>query len=266
MEDPWATVDALAADTELGASEMAGRAARILPAFSPDELPDAIETLLRGHPQMAPLWRLASDLLSSSDPTTGAEWFLGRQAEDANAVNVLAPILPDEILTISYSSTVKEAIRMRQPKKVLCMSSDPGGEGLQMMGSVSGYTEASVIKDAEALKKVPAQAVVVGADAITPTSLVNKVKTRQLAEAARKKSVPCFALAGETKFFPAELPLDDRFQPTSLDLFSGIATPMGLITPSEATMYATDVKLHPALAMLVERIGEPEEPSEGPAS
>src|SRR5205823_14816270 len=132
----------------------------------------------------------------------------------------------------------------------------PGGEGRQMMGSVSAYTDASVIKDSKALKKVPAQAVLVGADAITPTSVVNKVKTRELAEAARSKKIPCFALAGETKFIPAELPLGERFQPTSLDLFSGIATPMGLITPSEATTHAADVRLHPALTMLVERIAE----------
>src|SRR5438067_11186878 len=123
MDDLWATIDALAAEAELGAAEIAQHAARTLPRFPADELPDAIETLLRGHPQMAPLWRLASDLLSSLDAATGAEWFLRRQAEDAEAVAVLAPILPDVILTISYSSTVKDAIRMRQPKQVLCMSS-----------------------------------------------------------------------------------------------------------------------------------------------
>ena len=92
MEDPWATVDALAADTELGASEIAGRAARILPAFSPDELPDAIETLLRGHPQMAPLWRLASDLLSSSDPTTGAEFRSSRSQNLRNQISLWYPL------------------------------------------------------------------------------------------------------------------------------------------------------------------------------
>ena len=263
MDDVWATIDALADDTEHGAAEIADRAARALPAVPQEELADAIETVLRGHPQMAPLWRLASDLLSSVDPTTGADWFLRRLADDGEAVAVLGPILPDEILTISYSSTVVEAVRMRQPKQVLCMASDPGGEGLQMMGAVAAYTDASVIKDADALKRVPAQAVVVGADAITPTSVVNKVKTRKLAEAARKKNVPCFVLAGETKFVPDELPVAEPFERISLDMFSGIATPMGLITPSEATMHAAAIELHPALRMLVDRI---EEPVEDPAS
>jgi len=256
MTDPWATVDALAADTEHGASELAQRAARVLPEIPAEELADAIETILRGHPQMAPLWRLASDLLSAGGAINGAEWFLRRLSDDAEAVAVVAPILPDEILTISYSATVVEAIRMRGPKQVMCMASDPGGEGLTMMGAVAAYTDASVIKDADALKRVPAQAVVVGADAITPTAVINKTKTRKLAEAARKKNVSCMVLAGETKFVPDELPAGDAFEATPLDLFSAIATPMGLITPSEAAAHAADVDMHPALRMLVERIEE----------
>jgi len=264
MDDARASVEAIADDDTMGAAETAERAAHVLTQLPATALPDAIETLLRGHPQMAPLWRLASDVLSSSDTATGVEWFLSRLANDANAVAVLAPILPDRVLTISYSSTVKEAIRMREPSTVLCMSSQPGGEGLQMVGMLSAYTEATVIDDDEAIAEVPAEAVVVGADAITPTSLVNKVKTRQLAEAARARSIPCFAIAGETKFVPVELPGGEPFQLVSLDQFSGIATPMGLILPSEATMHAAEVQLHPALRTLVERLEE--ERDEEPAS
>ena len=256
MDDAWATIDALADDTEHGASEIAERAARALPEIPGGELADAIETILRGHPQMAPLWRLASDLLSAGGAASGAELFLRRLSDDGEAVAVLAPILSDEVLTLSYSSTVVEAIRMRQPKRVLCMTSDPGGEGLTMMGAVAAYTDASVIEDDEALKEVPAQAVVIGADAITPASVINKFKTRTLAEAARGRNVPCFVLAGETKFVPDDLPGGDAFESTPLDLFSGFASPMGLITPSEAAAHAASVEMHPALRMLVERILE----------
>ena len=256
MTDAWATIEALADDEELGAAEIAERAARTLDLLPAEDVPDAVETLLRGPPEMAPLWRLGSDLFSSADHATGVRMFLKRQARDADAVAVLAPILPDRILTISYSSTVKEAIRMREPKTVLCMSSQPGGEGLQMMGVVAAYAEASVIDDEEAIEQCPADAVVVGADAITSTSLVNKIKTRRIAESARDHGIPCFAIAGETKFSPVELPFAEPFQPVSLHLFSGLATPMGLLTPSEATDYAVSVVLHPALRMLAERFDE----------
>src|SRR2546423_8572318 len=120
------------------------------------------------------------------------------------------------------------------------------------------------MKDDEALKEVPAQAVLVGADAITPASLVNKMKTKTLAEAAREKNVPCFVLAGETKFVPDDLPIAEPFEAVALDMFSGVATPMGLITPSEAAAHAASVEVHPALRMLVERITD--EPAQGPAS
>jgi translation initiation factor 2B subunit (eIF-2B alpha/beta/delta family) len=261
VEDAWATVEALADDAESGATEIAERAAKALVGIPQEEIPDAIETLLRGHPEMGPLWRLASDVLSASDAAAAAEAFRARLKADAEVVHVLAPILPDRILTISYSSTVKEAVRMREPASVVCMSSQPGGEGLQAMGGLSAYTDASVMDDDEAIEQCPADAVVVGADAITPTSLVNKVKTRQLAESARDHGIPCFAIAGETKFVPEELPFGELFQPTSLHLFSGIATPMGLLTPTEAIEHAAAVPLHPALRMLVERFDDDGDPA-----
>jgi len=262
MDEAWATVDALAADSERGAAEIAGLAARALPRIQQSELADAIETLLRGHPQMAPLWRLANDVLSSADPEKGSAIFLERLTDDARAVSAVAPILPDVILTISYSSTVRDVIRTRRPKQVWCMRSEPGGEGLHMMGSISAYTDASVITDAEALAHVPAEAIVVGADAVTPTSVVNKVMTRRLAEAARNEGVPCYVVAGETKFVPDELPVGDEFEAAGLELFSGIASPMGVVTPSDAMSHAASVEMHAALRMLVERIAN--EPAEEP--
>jgi translation initiation factor 2B subunit (eIF-2B alpha/beta/delta family) len=254
VQQTWATIEALADDTLSGAAEIAERAARAMVGLSKKELPDAIETLLRGHPQMAPLWRLGNDLLLAEDTLQGGEAFLQKLVADEHAISVLSPLLPDRLLTISYSSTVKEAVRIRQPSQVLCMQSDPGGEGLQMAGALSAWVEASVIPDEEALAQIPADVVVVGADAVTPVSLVNKEKTQQLAEAAQAKSVPCFAVAGETKFVPEELPVSESFEAVNLELFTGIATPMGLLTPSEANAHAAAVELHAALRMLISRL------------
>jgi len=121
---------------------------------------------------------------------------------------------------------------------------------------LSAYTQATVIADDEAIEQCPADAVVVGADAVTPNGLLNKVKTREIAESARDHGIPCFAVAGETKFVPAELPFAEPFQSVGLRLFSGIATPMGLLMPSEAMDHATSVRLHPALRMFIERFDD----------
>jgi len=256
VDDPWATVEELADDEESGASEIAQRAAHALAEIEGDRLPDAIEALLRGHPEMGTLWRLASEVLVASDAATGARAFLARLADDANAVPVLAPILPDRILTISCSETVRDVVKMREPKEVRCMSSQPGGEGMEMMGMLAAYTDASVIDDDEAIQGCPADAVVVGADAVTPTMLLNKMKTRQIAESARDHGIPCFSVTGETKFIPVELPFSPPFQPTSLHLLSGIATPMGLITPTEATEHAASITLHPVLRLFIDRFDD----------
>ena len=255
MGRAWATVETLADDQRSGAAEIAERAARTLAEIPPPELPDAIETLLRAHPQMAPLWRLASDMLEHSDQQAAAESFLQKLAAEAtHAIGALTPLLPDSLVTISYSSTVKEALHARRPARVVCMSSEPGGEGLLMAGALSAWCEASVVPDGDALAEVPGDAVLVGADAVTPSALVNKVKTSDLAEAARKRDIPCFAVAGETKFVPEELPVSEPFEAAALDLFSGIATSNGLLTPTEAASAAAQVHLHNALRMLVSRL------------
>jgi translation initiation factor 2B subunit (eIF-2B alpha/beta/delta family) len=267
VDDAWATIEALADDDQGGAAEIAKQAADALPAIPANELPDAIETLLRGHPEMAPLWRLASDVLSESNRFAGASNFLSRMDEDHRAAELIAPILPDKVLTISYSSTVAQAIRSRVPREVLCMASDPGGEGNRMAEALADTTQASVIDDKKALKQVPAELVLIGADAITPTALINKVKTAQLAKAAADKGIACFVLAGESKFVSAELPVTEPFERCDLEVFAGIAAPMGLITPSEAASYAEGVELHQALRTLIERFdeGEPDEEEDASA-
>ena len=166
---------------------------------------------------------------------------------------------PSTVLTISYSSTVAAAIRARNPRSVLCMASEPGGEGHRMAESLA----ATVIDDDEAIGQLPAETVLIGADAITPTSLVNKVRTAELARAASDKGIACFALAGETKFLPVELPVKEPFERCELAVFTAIVTPTGLLTPSEAASQAEAVELHEALRALIGRFEE--ESAEAPA-
>ena len=212
-----------------------------------EDVPGAVRLLIAGHPAMAPLWRLGSDVLSAPTPAEGARTFLGRLDADAEAGRVLAGSLPPWVMTISWSSTVLATLRGARLGLVSCMESLPGGEGRRMAEAVEEFARSRIVGDDEAIRLVPAAAVVVGADAVTPHGLVNKVKTRALAEAARAKGIPCYAVAGETKFVPAPLPLDGPFESTPLELFEAIATPWGLLRVAEARARAEEAALPVAL-------------------
>jgi translation initiation factor 2B subunit (eIF-2B alpha/beta/delta family) len=247
-------VERLAADRTLGAAETTRAAAAALAALQPDALPDAVEALLRGHPSMAPLWRLADAVLRRGDHAANAESFLATLADDAEAAAAAATVLPDTLLTISSSSTVAEAIRIRRPRHVACMASHPGGEGLAMARRVSAWAETTVVEDDEAVRSLPAEAVVVGADAVTPVAVLNKVRTRELAESARSGGVPCYAIAGSAKLISLALPVVAPFEATPLEAFTAIVTAAGLLTPQKASGRAAAVRIHPALRALAERL------------
>jgi translation initiation factor eIF-2B subunit delta len=203
---------------------------------------------------MAPLWRLASDVLSDpdGDPAGAVERFLARLRADEAVPFAVARTLPDAVLTISWSSTVVNAIRLRRPADVICMRSDPGGEGARTASALSGWTSAVVLEDEDALERVPAAAVLVGADAVTPDGLVNKVKTRALAEAARARNVPAYAAVGQAKFVAVPLPLEASLEATPIELFTSVATPAGMLRPQEAAEAARLAPLSERLLPLLD--------------
>jgi hypothetical protein len=256
MDDPWTILRRAAADLSSGAAEIAREAAEAVRAVPPGRVLDAVALLVRGHPSMAPLWRLASDALSARVPTAGADAFLDRLAGDGRASDVVARALPDTVLAISYSSSIAAVIERRRPSRTICMRSDPGGEGERLAELVSPWTRAEVIDDDHGIESVPAEAVLTGADAVTPEAILNKVKTRALAEAAALKGVPCYAAAGRTKLVDRPLPVSAPFESVPIDLFVGIGLPEGLHSPPEAAAEARAAALHPALLpLLAELLG-----------
>jgi len=196
---------------------------------------------------MAAVWRLASDVLSADSAAEGATTFIERLDRDRGAGSVLAAVLPPWVLTISYSSSVLDCLHQTRLRLVSCMESRPGGEGARTAEEISAWGRATVVSDEDALRQVPAAAVVVGCDAVTPDGAVNKVKTRALAEAARLRGKPCYVLAGFTKFVSERLPVEAPFESVDLDLFEGIATPDGILRPEETRARASESPVHPDL-------------------
>jgi hypothetical protein len=273
VDDPWASVRRAAADGTSGAAAIASKVLFAVAKMSPNDRAQAMEMMIRAHPSMAPLWHMASFSAKPEDGRFADLWFsLGLRRQLSEQPHLAADLLPKgTIVTISSSSSVAEAIALRPPERVVCMRSEPGGEGQRMAEHISGVTRAEVIDDEAAIAQVPGDMVVMGADAVTPQGLVNKVKTRALAEAARARGVPCLAVAGRAKFVARELPIRPPFEHVPLDLIGMVVDEDRVMSPTEAAAYAQEWDLHPSLLpllqLLLEENADPSQPvaSNGPS-
>jgi len=175
MADGWAALRRAARDRTSGAAQIAARAAEAFRGLDAARVDEGVRVLLAGHPEMAPLWRLATDVLDGETPSAGAERFLTRLEEDGGAAQTLAPRLPPWLLTISYSSTVLATVSAARVRLLSCMRSLPGGEGERMAHDAADLNrQTKVVEDEEAIRLVPAAAVVVGADARSEERRVGK--------------------------------------------------------------------------------------------
>ena len=115
--------------------------------------------------------------------------------------------------------------------------------------------------------------VVVGADAVFPDYLVNKLGTRALVQLAQLQGMPCFSLCAANKFLPTAatalwritehpgqevwpeapdgLAISNRyFDSTPLALLSGIVSDQGIYTPEALRLLLQQQELSPALQRL----------------
>jgi translation initiation factor 2B subunit (eIF-2B alpha/beta/delta family) len=108
--------------------------------------------------------------------------------------------------------------------------------------------------------------VMVGADAVTPQGVVNKIGTYALALAARERNVPFYVLAGTEKFLPLPLRIEERdpkevfqeaiprsrvenryFDCTPLDLITAVVTQAGVIGGKEIRRHVEGMKISEGL-------------------
>jgi len=112
---------------------------------------------------------------------------------------------PKKIVTLSYSSTVMAAI-LALPKEVEVSVAEslPLGEGtVTYRRLLEKGVKASLFRDSMIASEVAAaDLVLVGADAISPEGVVNKVGTRLLAMAAKDQGVDMVALCSTSKLIP----------------------------------------------------------------
>lgn len=226
-------------DRQSGASQIAQQVARILAdataqGLTGDDLEDLRLRLARSHPTMAAVWNAAHADNPQRFLHALASW---RRQAARNARKLLAGA--DLIVTLSYSSSVVETL-LRLPGQVIVGQSLPGGEGERTARALrrSG-SRARTVPDASLAGWVAAaDAVVLGADAITHRGAVNKCGSRALALVAQAERCPCYVVADSTKFSrpprpfpPPLLGPGNWFEYVELALLTRVITESGALTP-----------------------------------
>lgn len=157
------------------------------------------------------------------------------------AVDEIQPLLQDKtaknplvIGTFSRSSTLVAILQQlmndenTKSIRVICSKSTPGNEGVLMAKDLGGV---ECVDDEELLNRIrqdEIDVILVGSDCVTETSVVNKIGTKRLAEAAGTSSrAKVFCCTDRFKawndIFPP--PLEDIFEEIPVDLFDKILMP-----------------------------------------
>lgn len=245
-------IEAIASDRRSGAMDLAGRAALALSQLPRKEAIEALACLRSAHPAMAPFAHLAQMCAEAADTRRACLEFLDRvDNADVRIAEHAVAMLPlgATVMTLSFSRTVLAALRCSGPRtRVIVCESRPLCEGVELARQLAEPgREVTLIADAAAaLFLKDAQAVLTGADTVTPEAIVNKTGTHALALAAREYHVPVWALASELKWGAPPPPDRDRdpreivpdpppgvhvrniyFESTPIELFTGIVTERG---------------------------------------
>lgn len=227
-------------------------------------LVQAARALCRAHPAMAGFRTAAATALGKPDGLEALALRVRRAPAAIARVSVPALALrsdrrrPLTLVTCSRSAAVERTILLAAATErvlVRCAESRPGREGADLAEALAAaglavelYTDAgigSAVADADA--------VIVGADAISGRAFINKVGTGALCACARAAGVQVLVLAGREKILPdaafAQLQTgsapaseafaagvtmrNPSFERVSLDLVSLVGTDGGVIPPEE---------------------------------
>jgi translation initiation factor 2B subunit (eIF-2B alpha/beta/delta family) len=276
-------LERIAADRTSGATSLVLKAVAVLRDASrePGMLAQAARTLCLGQPSMAGFRTASALALASADPVRTLDTLAERVRRAPPAIaRIAAPVIrlrtthgrALRVVTCSYSTIVERTLvelYRAEPLQVCCAESRPGREGVALAQSLLAagcdvrlYSDAgigSVLDDADA--------VLVGADAVAPSSFMNKAGTAAIAALARARGVPVFVVAGREKLLPAtaygalaivsgaseeiaaELPeaavRNPYFERVPIDLVSQVFVDSGALAPGAveaATLWTSSVE------------------------
>lgn len=281
--DLQATVDELARDRSLGASEIAARAAETLAGADDAEgVVEACRRLVAAHPAMAPLVHLAADAIRAVEDD-GVEALAGlaerHEARRQDLTGMAAGFVdPDaDVVTYSRSGSVLAALRsvVGPDLSVTLSEARPGGEGLSVAEELADAgADVTLTTDAGLARHLEdADMLMVGADALAVDGFVNKVGTGMLCLAAKQADAGVLVVAATDKVWPASLgrapsvdatgswdvdvpegvSVDLRlFEGVPLDRVTGVITEEGPLPPAQVADRARRIDVPPAVQEAVQ--------------
>jgi len=250
-------------DTEHGASHILKIAASSLHTAlkrNPNATPSEIRTVVKdyalrlvsGQRQMASILNFSNRLLlelarHEDDKEIGSKiwnFAVGISRESSEALDRIAnessiSISGTRFVTHSRSSTLLHFLSKSRNRKnlvVRCTFSRPGGEGRLLSGELAvAGVNAELIEDAEVMRYLQeCDAMLIGADAIIPKGVVNKVGTYMISLSAKEFGVPIYCLTDSMKLWPFNEPIEKALRSNGARLVPGLdlfeITPGSLIT------------------------------------
>lgn len=289
MSDKYLEIlEAVKNDRSSGAWVVARKAIQCLEALAREksdvgmqELVDEVERvareILQAQPGMAQLTNLFNVIFftieneTSKDSRILSRKICGEATRfdeySKNAVNKVAKfganlISQDKVVFAhSNSSTIFEIFKKARDEgksfQVILTESRPICEGKELAQELSnlGIQSLYLIDAAIGIGIERADIVLLGADSLTETTLVNKIGTKGICLLSREAVVPCYTACESNKFTPKKLspkkeqprnPKEVWYEPppetsvenyyfdeVPLELFTGIITEDGILTPSE---------------------------------
>ena len=273
-------------DNSSGAAQLALKGAQLLLGILKEGKAEEIRALGRAlvdaQPSMAPMVNLVNHLFHAIDALEDQQSIKekGRAAVQGFLDDLIAgpekikryglALLKDKrkAITHSYSSTCLGVLGHAQGIEVICPESRPLFEGVRTAKELGakGIRTKIVVDSAAPSLMGECDVVMVGADAVTPEGVVNKIGTYALALAAREQRVPFYVLAGTEKFLPSPfsqaLRIEEKdpkevtqeaiphsrvenryFDCTPLDLITGVVTQEGVIPGKEVQKRLKGMKI-----------------------
>lgn len=232
------------------------------------------------QPAMAPMYRLANEALWASCDRDAfimaclafAERLETSEESVARRSNALLAE-GSHVLTHSFSRAVLRSLVAAHDEgrrfRVIVTESRPMNEGVTLARELAARgIDTALVVDAAANRFMDrASIVLTGADSTTDESVINKIGTGLIALAAKRAGKPAYALCSSLKIAPPDFGLHEAprpaeelladaagfkvwnfyFEATPLDLFAGIVTEDGVLSPAEIARRSLRLHIHPAL-------------------